>query len=301
MPRPGCATVGFVGSLLRRTVSRVEHLSDRARSEFAQLVDGDPLVNAVISARLRRVRTLDASLFGGDVLGVRDVDGRLVAAAVYGANLLPVGQAADVDEWRILGEHVAVRRRMCTTIVGRAESVAAMWPALAGSWGPARAVRNCQPLLVLDRANCPRTGDPQVRAVRPDELERYLPAAAAMFAEELGIAPERTCGRTEYRRRVASLIANEQAFAIFDAAGRVVFKADLGAVSPHTCQVHGVWVRPELRGQGIGGAALASVLRRALMLAPTVSLYVNDFNMSARRIYERLGMREAATLSTVLF
>jgi predicted GNAT family acetyltransferase len=46
---------------------------------------------------------------------------------------------------------------------------------------------------------------------------------------------------------------------------------------------------------------LAAVLARALTLAPTVSLYVNDFNEPARRMYRRLGMRQVATLSTVLF
>ena len=301
MPRGACTTVRVVGSLLRRTASRVEHLSDVAHREFAQLVDRDPLVNSVISARLRRVRSLDAATFGGDVLGVRDSAGRLVAAAVHGANLLPVGDGAGTDAWRLLGEHVAGQRRMCTSIVGRAEAVAGIWPAVSAAWGPARAIRGTQPLLVLDRVDCPRHGDTRVRPVRAGELDRYLPAAAAMFAEELGVAPERTCGSSEYRRRVAALIADERAFGIFDAAGRVVFKADLGAVSPHTCQVHGVWVRPELRGQGIGAAALASVLRRALTLAPTVSLYVNDFNTAARRMYARLGMREVATLSTVLF
>ncbi|MCW2493476.1 MAG: family N-acetyltransferase, partial [Frankiales bacterium] len=35
--------------------------------------------------------------------------------------------------------------------------------------------------------------------------------------------------------------------------------------------------------------------------APTVSLYVNDFNTPARRMYDRLGMRQAGVLSTVLF
>jgi predicted GNAT family acetyltransferase len=32
-----------------------------------------------------------------------------------------------------------------------------------------------------------------------------------------------------------------------------------------------------------------------------VSLYVNDFNVAARRMYDRLRMREVATLQTVLF
>ena len=42
------------------------------------------------------------------------------------------------------------------------------------------------------------------------------------------------------------------------------------------------------------------MVRYALTLAPTVSLYVNDFNLVARRSYDRLGMREVATLATVL-
>jgi hypothetical protein len=60
-------------------------------------------------------------------------------------------------------------------------------------------------------------------------------------------------------------------------------------------------VRPELRGRGISAPALAAVVQHALTLAPTVSLYVNDFNTAARRLYERLGMRQVAELSTVLF
>jgi uncharacterized protein len=43
------------------------------------------------------------------------------------------------------------------------------------------------------------------------------------------------------------------------------------------------------------------VVAHALRLAPWVSLYVNDFNLPARRLYERLGMREVGILSTVLF
>jgi predicted GNAT family acetyltransferase len=172
---------------------------------------------------------------------------------------------------------------------------------LSHSWGAARAVRAAQPLLVLDRGTPLPRGDERVRAVRPGEVDRYLPAAAAMFTEELGVSPYRLAAPADYRRRVAGLVATGRAFAIFDPAGNVEFKADLGTVSAHTCQVQGVWVRPDRRGHGIGTAALAAVLGRALTLAPTVSLYVNDFNVPARRMYRRLGLRQVATLSTVLF
>ena len=46
-------------------------------------------------------------------------------------------------------------------------------------------------------------------------------------------------------------------------------------------------MRPDLRGRGLGTAALAAVVEHALTLAPTVSLYVNDFNLAARRMYAR--------------
>ena len=58
---------------------------------------------------------------------------------------------------------------------------------------------------------------------------------------------------------------------------------------------------PDLRGLGVGTGAVASVIEYALRIAPTVSLYVNDFNVSARRVYDRLGMRQVATVATVLF
>jgi len=36
-------------------------------------------------------------------------------------------------------------------------------------------------------------------------------------------------------------------------------------------------------------------------VAPVVSLYVNDFNVVARRAYERVGFRQVGTFTSVLF
>ncbi|HVU92403.1 MAG TPA: GNAT family N-acetyltransferase [Jatrophihabitans sp.] len=268
-------------------------------AEVVRLVDADPLVNVVVAARLQAAGSLEPRRLGGTLLATRDAAGGLSGAVLDGGNLLPVGGGP--AQWRALAEHLARGRRRCSSIVGRVEAVEAMWDVLARSWGPPRAIRTAQPLLVLDRGAPLPAGDERVQPVRLADVDRYVPAAAAMFTEELGVSPYRLASPAEYRRRVAGLAAAGRAFAIVDGTGEVLFKADLGAVSAQTCQVQGVWVRPDLRGRGIGTAALAAVLRRALTLAPTVSLYVNHFNVPARRMYARLGLRPAATLSTVLF
>lgn len=276
--------------------TRVEVLDDNALRELDTLMDHDPIVNAVVAARVQAVGALGASRLGGLMIGARQGED-LVAACYAGGNLLPVG--GDVATWDALARFVAEGVRGCTAIVGQADIVSAMWPQLAHSWGPARSIRPNQPLLLLD-GPFTAPGDPAVRRALPTDLDRYLPAAAAMFSSEIGVSPNVAPGRAAFRARVGDLLGAGRAFAAFDFRGQVTFKAEIGAVSRHTCQIQGVWVRPDLRGRGIGTAALASVMTQALKLAPSVSLYVNDYNTAARRMYARLGMRQVATLSTVL-
>lgn len=280
-----------------RTQARVHTglLTDRDLPDLLALVERDPVVNAVLAARLDACGTLVPHLLGGVTVGVRR-DDELIGACFSGGNLMPVG--GDESVWPLLAQFVANRPRVCSSVVGRADAVTAFWTVLSRRWR-ARAVRASQPLLVLDRA--PGVApDPQVRPVRRTEIERYLPAAAAMFTEELGVSPYESQGGASFRARMAELVDAERAFALTDHRGQVVFKAEIGAVSRHTVQVQGVWVRPDLRRHGIGTACLASVVAHGLALAPTVSLYVNDFNVPARRVYGKLGMRQHATLSTVL-
>jgi uncharacterized protein len=274
----------------------VHELDNTDRTALDRLVAADPYVNAVLASRLRAVASLHESRIGGRLIGIRD-EGELVAAAFSGGNLLPV--AGDEEAWTALARHVAQTPPACTSIVGRADAVHAMWRVLYRAWGGGRGVRYAQPLLVAEHVPAVPI-DLRVRRIRIDEIDEYLPAAVAMFSEELGIPPGGSAGLSAYRRRVEWLIRSQRAFGIVDADGRIAFKADLGAVSAQTCQVQGVWVRPDLRNRGIGTAALAAVFEHALKLAPSVSLYVNDFNEPARRMYARLGMREVATLATVL-
>jgi predicted GNAT family acetyltransferase len=122
-----------------------------------------------------------------------------------------------------------------------------------------------------------------------------------MFTEEVGTSPLGNDNGAAYRARVRDLVLAGRAFARIE-NGRVLFKAELGAVSVRACQIQGVWVDPAYRGRGLGTFGTAAVVTEALRsVAPTVSLYVNDFNLPARRAYERVGLRNVGTFASVLF
>jgi len=123
----------------------------------------------------------------------------------------------------------------------------------------------------------------------------------AMFTEEVGVSPVGPDGGAAYRARVAELIRGGRSFARIE-NGQVVFKAEIGAVTPQACQIQGVWVPPELRGRGHASRGMAAVVTEALRsVAPVVSLYVNDFNTPARAAYRRVGFAEVGTFMSVLF
>jgi predicted GNAT family acetyltransferase len=57
-----------------------------------------------------------------------------------------------------------------------------------------------------------------------------------------------------------------------------------------------------LRGHGLSVGGMAAVVQACrASIAPVVSLYVNDFNVAARRAYERVGFRDVDTFMSVLF
>lgn len=128
-----------------------------------------------------------------------------------------------------------------------------------------------------------------------------MPACVAMFTEEVGVSPLAGDGGLIYQARVAELVGAGRSFARIE-DGKVVFKAEIGAVTRHACQIQGVWVAPEYRGRRLSETGMAAVLHYALRdVAPVASLYVNDFNAPARAAYRRVGFTEVGAFMSVLF
>ncbi|MBV9485137.1 MAG: GNAT family N-acetyltransferase [Frankiaceae bacterium] len=271
-------------------------LDDRDVTAALAVLNEDPVSNVFVISRVEAAG-LDQARLGAQVWGYSR-GSKLISLCYAGANLVPVGK--DPDALKCFAEHAMSQGRRCSSIVGPAESVDMMWTILSRSWGPARETRPRQPLMVT-RDSPLVSADTAVRRVRLEELDVLLPASIAMFTEEVGVSPVAGDGGALYRSRVRELIAAGRSFArIVD--GRVLFKAEVGAVTRSACQVQGVWVDPAMRGRGLSESGMAAVVEACLRdVAPAVSLYVNDFNLPARQCYERVGFKEVGTFASVLF
>ncbi|MGH3734809.1 MAG: GNAT family N-acetyltransferase [Micromonosporaceae bacterium] len=274
----------------------VRLLGDRDRSAIRTVLEREPIAGAQV-AELVAASGVDWWRSGARLFGY-SASGQLDALCWFGTNLIPVAAGPEaIAAFATIGR---TERRRCSSIVGPADAVLDLWSRIRGPWGPARDVRTDQPLLAVDQPPAPAP-DPAVRLVREDELDILLPAAVAMYTEEVGISPVRDTDGQPYRRRVGELIAGRRAYAKI-VADEVVFKADLAVLTSHTAQIQGVWVPPRHRGHGYATAGVAAVVADALRRGiPTVSLYVNEHNHAARRVYERCGFREIGRFATVLF
>ena len=257
-----------------------------------RVLDADPVGSCMVAARVAD-HGVDPNFIGGELWTRRRVEESLCYA---GANLIPLRGA--VEDLNAFADKAMRSARRCSSLVGRAELVLAMWQRLESAWGPARDVREHQPLLALGGPPACAI-DPEVRRVRIEELDAYLVAAVDMFIGEVGIDPRIGDGGRGYRRRIAGLIAAGRAWARFE-RGEVIFKAEVGSQSSAVGQIQGVWVHPDRRGRGLGAAGTAALVAAVVAEGRIASLYVNGYNTVARAAYERVGFTQVGTFATVL-
>lgn len=277
-----------------RTRSAVRPLTREDRDAALEVCARNLTANVFVAARI--VTEPRAS---GDLLG-HFGEGGLDALAWAGANIVPV-ETSEASR-ALIADRVRRFRGRTASILGPRDQVADLWGRLGGSWGPARNVREHQPLLET-RTMPSALGvglDLQVRPARPDEVDLVLPAAEHMFTHEIGYRPYAGSARG-YRGTLAALIGRGDTWVVRD-GDEIVFKTDIGSRALGVVQLQGVWLTPRLRGLGLATAMIASVVEQLLRDdVDTVSLYVNDFNTAALAAYDRVGFRRVGEFSTVLF
>lgn len=146
------------------------------------------------------------------------------------------------------------------------------------------------------------SGEPAgyARLATSADLGELLPAAAAMFTEEVGFDPVARYG-DGYAARLRTLIAGQRSAIVTDVNGQVIFKADAGIVNLDAAQVQGVWLHPDYRGCGLAKPFFASAAQVLQRRYPHLSLYVNDYNARALAMYRGTGWEQIGQFSTIIF
>jgi GNAT superfamily N-acetyltransferase len=276
-------------------VGRVRVLGREDLPAVLRLLALRPIENVFVGSRIRAAG-VEASSLGCQIWGY-ERDGELRSLCHAGANLVPVN--ADSDALAAWADF-AGPERMCFSIIGPSTVALDLWHQLSTRWGApwsnVRDVRPRQPVMAISGPSTVEP-DPEVRRMGLEHWDSYYEAAVKMYTEEVGVSPVQG-NPAGYRFYVRQLITTGRAFGLIR-DGRVIFKADVGSVAGSVCQVQGVWLEPSLRGRGMAAPAMAAVVQLARTVAPTVTLYVNDYNRPARSTYARVGFTDVGEFATI--
>jgi RimJ/RimL family protein N-acetyltransferase len=184
-------------------------------------------------------------------------------------------------------------------IVGPRSVVERYWERVRKWHTPPRRIRESQPVLAVDRSTLRAgPGGVHVRRAYAHEWETVALNSAKMIQHELEYDPRGASA--EFNANVRIMI-DRGMWWVGEHDGELCFFCNAGPYSEHTLQLQGIWAPEHLRGRGLASRALAGICDELLRDAPTLSLYVNGFNESALKLYDRVGFRRTGELTTLLF
>jgi predicted GNAT family acetyltransferase len=203
---------------------------------------------------------------------------------------LAVPFAPDPADAAHLGVHLAEQHTPCL-LVGPRAAADALWARWAGG---ARAARSHdQHLYTLRQGELAASEDPAgFRKATPADREAVAQGAAEMELEDIGVDP-RLPDPSHHVAVVTDRIRAGRTWLI-ERDGEIVFQVNVGTSHPIGCQIGGTWVPRRLRGQGLAQAGIRATCRRLLGQHPCVTLHVNEANLAAVRVYERVGFVRTA-------
>jgi uncharacterized protein len=261
--------------------SRIRHVEEPTLEQTLEFCAAAPVERVFLHEAARRGH--------GRILATIE-QGRVTSLCHFGANVVPSGERASA-----FGP--ATARAGPRMIIGDEGAVNDLWEAVSGDLPMPREDRPGQPVFASDRP--PEPGGSKLREATQDDFDLLLPASAATHEGEIGIDPMVTDAEG-FRRRTRQQIDERRSW-VWIEDGRILFKAEASAWTPHAVQLQQVWVDPELRNLGYGRRGLRDLIRLLLDRVPCVCLFVRADNPAAIRLYEAVGMERVGSYRSLLF
>lgn len=276
------------------TRSRVRRLTVRDEPVLRRFLARSPSQHAYLLGQLARGALSDPNephtFVGWFERGV------LAAAASLGPNLV-ISRCPALRGAAVLATFAAELGNETRVVVGPDREV----DVFMGQFGRegVRLERVGQVLLELDGRHLVRSARSiGLRPAQPLELDAVWHLDHDMIMGELGFSPFANDPQL-HRQGCLRRIQERRTWVEGPSDGSVVFKVDQSAVSPEVVQLAGVYTAPNARRLGLAFGAVGEMCHLLLREVPRVSLYVNEDNSTARRLYGRLGFREVGRVRSI--
>jgi len=254
---------------------------DRAR--VLALLKPRPLQNVLLEHVVRMGALGRGPGFYGFEAGAR-----LEAVMMVGAL-----EVRDVAAFAPLAEAAAELASRPRHIIGAEEITTPFWAEYARFAGPLHWVRREPVYVVRAEAFDAHRRWTQARVVPAQEpdLDEITENSAQQHFDDLkedryALDPE------GFRRRHLGEL-RQRHWWVLKERGRIVFQVHVGPENAQVVPLGGVFTPPALPGQGHATCGRTSIVGQLLERLPAVSLFCDEANATARRVYERVGFQTA--------
>lgn len=138
-----------------------------------------------------------------------------------------------------------------------------------------------------------------LRQARANEMDEVARMNAGAYVELNGVDPASQDPKG-FRERVLSRIEMGRVWVVNDEAG-IAFKLDIVSVTDEALYLEGIITRPDLRGTGLGSAALSELCRQMLHQHKAICLFADAANQSLLSFYRRIGFTPFASYRLIRF
>lgn len=270
----------------------VTPLDDSHRDEVLAFLNRRP-THTFMMGGLVRDNGLDSPLNRGTFHACRDPRGTLAGVSL-------IGEITMIEAHTDAAMQTLARRTQGVPgiymIIGERAQVNHFWDYYAEAGQEMRLF--CRELLFELRY--PVEVHPPVPGLRPAtlaELEPLMAVHAEMAFNESGLNPLEV-DPEGFRRRCARRIEQNRSWA-YVRDGRLVFKADVISETPEVTYLEGVYVSPEVRGQGYGVRCLSQLSRHLLPHSKSICVLVNERNEAAQALYRKARYKLDGVYDTI--
>jgi ribosomal protein S18 acetylase RimI-like enzyme len=268
-------------------VCETHELSEAEAPEVLNFLSGRPLHTVAMTDLIHNCGLVSPAL-RGRFWGCRDASRELVGVALIGhSTLFETRTDAAIRAF-------ALRAHQCLNLhllMGEREKVSLFWNYYArGSERPRRS--RLIKLLERDEPIHDTTPASGLRPATVAELPLVVSTQAEMVLEESGVNPL-VADPIGFRARCLQRIHKGREWVLIK-NGELIFKASVIAWTHDVAYVEGVYVPPSERRKGYAERCLALLTNLLLRQSRTVTLFVEETNTRAGRLYQRVGYRHAS-------